>query len=143
MDLELFRYTEQCLREYHENLALVKQRRCERNNLPMFSDPSPYRVQGGGISEPVAIQCLRLEDLDAEIARLDGRTAPITLGLETVGQKTIYRPLLARYFEGKGWKEVASELKCSRSRVEKIRLEFVRIFAKLLLNSWRTERTGR
>lgn len=143
MDQPLFDYVELCLTEYHENLAILRERRAERERLPLFSDPSGERVQGGETPDPVGIQFLKLEKLDRDISVLEGRTAPITHGLAVIGQRPQYAPILSRYFEGRGWKEIGAQLKCSRSKVYKLRLNLVRIFGKLMVNSWRAERGPR
>lgn len=140
MDQSLFSYVERCLTEYPENLAVLAERRAERDRLPLFSDPGSERVQGGEVPDPVGIQYLRLEELDREIELLEGRTAPITNGLSIIGDRPLYRALLSRYFDGRGWKEVSGQLRCSRSKVYKLRVNMVRIFGKLMVNSWRRER---
>lgn len=138
VDSELFKFVEQCLREYDENQATLEQRRWDRQNLPLFADPSSDRVQGGDVSEPVFSQLLRIEDIDEEIRKLESRVIPIQRGLEIIEKKRPHLlPILDRYFQKKPWKEIRADMNCSRKVVDSLKAQMIGLFARLLSYSWR------
>ncbi len=140
MSPELYKFVEQCLREYHENIELLDQRRWDRDHLPMFADGGGERVSGGDHPDPVFMQLSQLEDLDEEIVRLESRVAPIERGLRVIERKRPQLlPLLGRYFDRRQWKDIGAEIACSRSNLDRLRNQLIGIFGRLLLNSWRNE----
>ena len=77
-------FLERCLYEYHENTLLLENKRWERDHLPLFSNPGGERVDGGDISDPVAVQYLRLETLEDEIVSVYDEDNQLVAREETV-----------------------------------------------------------
>jgi len=113
---KLFSFTEDCLRDYHINIAELRRR---REYLEAISDKSPSEFSedpylGGGDNTCKVERTLERIDEDPDMIRLRKRTEPITYYLTTLGQEE-YTYITLRYFKRQSWSFVADSIGISIS----------------------------
>ena len=128
---EIFRYTEKCLYNYHENLARLDVLKEDLRVLRCSSDVKAQSYQltfffTGEHSDPVARYVEKIERLEAQIKRLQRSTAPITKLIEDLKNlsnnvnsriKEYEKVLELFYFGGVSLSEIAAELHRSRRTI--------------------------
>ena len=140
-----FRFAERCLFEFQANRARLEALQDERAFLYKVGsvkaqnyDPS----HGGGYpSDAVSARLERLEKLDEEIRRLEGRVKPLErlLGdlespcvLEDSPRKELLKIMQLYYFGENVWRAVAGELHLGRSAFFERRAWLVRLAIRYL-----------
>ena len=131
-------FLERCLYEYHENTLLLENKRWERKHLPLFSNPGGERVDGGDISDPVAVQYLRLETLEDEIARCEMRVVPMERAIRAIELRggAMREFLQMKYFNKKSWKECRTILGVSRDSLQRMKREMLSIVGHFMYRAW-------
>ena len=136
---EIFRYAEKCLYEYHSNLARLEILREDLRVLRASFDfqSKSYQSTGtpcGTASDPVANHVIKIQELEAQIKRLERNTEPITKLIESINTMELkkyskgneYKKILELfYFSEFSLSEVASKLKKSRQTISKRRQALV------------------
>lgn len=136
---EIFRYAEKCLYEYHSNLARLEVLREDLRVLRASFDFQSKNYQSaiahyGSVSDPVANHVIKIQELEAQIKRLERNTEPITKLIESINTMELkkyskgneYKKILELfYFSEFSLSEVASKLKKSRQTISKRRQALV------------------
>ena len=136
---EIFRYAEKCLYEYHSNLARLEILREDLRVLRASFDFQSKSYQSavahyGTVSDPVANHVIKIQELEAQIKRLERNTEPITKLIESINTMELkkyskgneYKKILELfYFSEFSLSEVASKLKKSRQTISKRRQALV------------------
>lgn len=133
---EIFRYAEKCLYEYHSNLARLEVLREDLRVLRASYDFSSKSYQSTGTScgtasDPVANHVIKIQELEAQIKRLERNTEPITklinsMELKKHSKGCEYKKILELfYFEEISLSEIAVRLKKSRQTISKRRQALV------------------
>lgn len=113
MDKELFKFTENCLRRYHQNLAELRLRREYIEGLATKSpsELSPDRIDGGADTCALQRHAERI-DGDADIARLERMTQPIRDFLAILADED-RQFIELRYFQERSWYQISDALHVS------------------------------
>ena len=121
IDKELFKFTENCIRHYYQNLVELKLRReyIEGFATKSPSELSPDRIDGGPDTCALQRHVERLDN-DADIARLERMTQPIKdfLGILADEDRCFIE---MRYFQDRSWYQISDALHVS---VETCRLRW-------------------
>ena len=112
IDKELFKFTENCIRHYYQNLAELKLRReyIEGFATKSPSELSPDRIDGGPDTCALQRHVERLDN-DADIARLERMTQPIKdfLGILADEDRCFIE---MRYFQDRSWYQIQRRAAC-------------------------------
>lgn len=138
IDKELFKFTENCIKHYHQNLAELRLRReyIEGLAIKSPSELSPDRIDGGPDTCALQRHVERM-DADADIARLERMTQPIKDFLGILADED-RRFVEMRYFQDCSWYQISDALHVSvftaskRWRGRLIRKAAQMIFGKLV-----------